>query len=147
MKTFRIIVIVLLGILLGVGVYTFVYAKGYSYMLDDPKACINCHVMQDHYDRWQKSSHRNSTCNDCHTPTHPVWKYVSKAENGFWHSKGFTLMDFPDPIVIRPVNQKVLQANCIRCHGDVTHALPKQKSLEEFSCLHCHSEVGHGSKK
>ena len=31
------------GILTAVGGYTFVYAKGYSYLTNDPAACANCH--------------------------------------------------------------------------------------------------------
>ena len=57
------------GVLLGVGIFTFGYAKGGSYLTDDPAACANCHVMQDHFDSWQKSSHKNvAVCNDCHLP-------------------------------------------------------------------------------
>ena len=41
---------VLLGILAGVGGYTFVYAEGLSYMSNDPKVCVNCHIMQPQYD-------------------------------------------------------------------------------------------------
>ena len=33
---------VLVGILRGIGGYTFLYAKGLSYMSDDPEVCINC---------------------------------------------------------------------------------------------------------
>ena len=36
----------LIGLALGVGAYTFVYAKGYSYLSNDPQACANCHVME-----------------------------------------------------------------------------------------------------
>ena len=39
-------VAVLLGVVVGLGTYTFVYAKGYSYLSNDPAACANCHVMQ-----------------------------------------------------------------------------------------------------
>jgi len=35
---------VLVGIAAGLGVYTFVYAKGYSYITNDPAACANCHT-------------------------------------------------------------------------------------------------------
>ena len=35
----------LLGIPVGVGAFTFVYAKGFSYLSPDPRACVNCHVM------------------------------------------------------------------------------------------------------
>ena len=57
----------LLGIPIGVGAFTFVYAKGGSYMTNDPQACANCHIMHDHYDAWMKSSHHSvATCNDQH---------------------------------------------------------------------------------
>jgi len=36
-----------LGLLMGVGGYTFIYARGASYMTDDPAACANCHVMNE----------------------------------------------------------------------------------------------------
>lgn len=31
------------GVLIGVGAYTFVYAKGYSYLTNDPSACQLSH--------------------------------------------------------------------------------------------------------
>ncbi|MDI7269716.1 MAG: cytochrome c nitrite reductase small subunit, partial [Myxococcota bacterium] len=43
----------------GLGFFTFVYAKGFSYLTDDPKACANCHVMTEQYDGWAKGSHRS----------------------------------------------------------------------------------------
>ena len=44
------------GVLLGV--YTFAYARGWSYLTDNPAACANCHVMREQFDGWLKSSHR-----------------------------------------------------------------------------------------
>jgi cytochrome c nitrite reductase small subunit len=38
------------GLVIGIGSFTFVYAKGYSYLTNDPQACAHCHVMQDHLD-------------------------------------------------------------------------------------------------
>jgi nitrate/TMAO reductase-like tetraheme cytochrome c subunit len=54
-----IVVGVALGLGFGVASYTFVYAKGWSYLTNDPAACANCHVMQDHYDAWLRWSHRS----------------------------------------------------------------------------------------
>ena len=34
------------------GAFTFVYAKGLSYLTPDPRACLNCHVMYSQYDGW-----------------------------------------------------------------------------------------------
>ena len=36
---------VVIGIAIGLGSYTFVYARGYSYLTNDPAACANCHIM------------------------------------------------------------------------------------------------------
>ena len=70
----------IVGVLAGVGAYTFVYARGYAYLQNDPRACANCHVMQEQYDGWLHSSHRNvATCNDCHTPHDFLGKYMTKA--------------------------------------------------------------------
>jgi hypothetical protein len=35
----------LLGVPAGVGAFTFVYAKGLSYLSTDPRAYVNCHAM------------------------------------------------------------------------------------------------------
>ncbi len=136
-----------MGLFLGLGTYTFTYAHGLSYFSNDPKACMNCHIMREHFDGWQKSPHHAvATCNDCHVPRNLVLKYLSKAENGYWHSKGFTLQDFHEPIMIRPKNVAVLQDNCVACHQQIvdginTHPGDPQKMLD---CLHCHRDVGHG---
>src|SRR5688500_6326454 len=87
-----------LGLAAGLGAFTFVYARGYSYLTNDPAACGNCHIMREHLDAWTKSTHRAvATCNDCHTPHDVLGKYTVKAKNGFWHSFYFTTGRFPDP--------------------------------------------------
>jgi cytochrome c nitrite reductase small subunit len=94
---------VVIGVALGIGVYTFAYAKGWSYLTDDPAACANCHVMQEQFDGWLKSSHRSvATCNSCHTPSNLIGKYATKASNGFWHSFFFTTGGYEDNIQIKP---------------------------------------------
>ena len=137
----------MVGVFAGLGTYTFSYAHGLSYFSNDPRACMNCHIMREQFDGWQKSPHHAvASCNDCHTPKGFIPKYFSKAENGFWHSKGFTLQDFHEPIMIRQKNVAVLQQNCVGCHEQIvdginTHPGNPQKMLD---CLHCHREVGHG---
>lgn len=113
-----------LGLLIGVGVFTFGYAKGYSYMTDDPEACNNCHVMHEQYDGWVKSSHRKvAVCNDCHTPHGFAPKYFTKALNGFNHSLAFTSGRFPDRIRITGRNQRVSEEACMKCHEELTDGI------------------------
>jgi len=138
---------VLAVILLGVGSYTFLYAKGLSYMSDDPEVCINCHIMQSQYDSWQKSSHHAvAVCVDCHLPHDFLGKYIAKADNGWHHSKGFTLQNFHEPIMIKAPNARILQDNCLACHQDMVHELVVGVNgpAEAVRCVHCHVTVGHG---
>lgn len=149
-----IIASVLVGLFIGLGSYTFIYAKGYSYISNDPKVCANCHIMNEQYDGWQKGSHHAvAVCNDCHTPHDLVGKYYTKAENGYHHSKAFTLQNFHEPIQIRPKNKKILEHNCLRCHSEFVEHITtysnelNDKSLDEYNevdCVRCHKDVGHG---
>lgn len=138
-----------LGVFVGVGGFTFRYAEGLSYFSTDPAACANCHIMQSQYDSWQKSSHHTvANCVDCHLPHDFIGKYIAKAENGYHHSKGFTLQDFHEPIMIKSKNSQILQDNCIACHGDFVHELVAGATSDPHSirCVHCHSSVGHGQR-
>ena len=138
---------VILGITVGVGTYTFAYARGYSYLTNDPQACANCHIMRGHYDAWTRASHRAvAVCNDCHTPPGLVPKYVTKAQNGFWHSFYFTTGRFPDPIRITPRNQQVTEMACRKCHAEITSAIDPAHTINPaggLSCTKCHNDVGH----
>jgi cytochrome c nitrite reductase small subunit len=133
------------GLVLGLGLYTFVYARGASYLTDDPAACANCHVMQEQYDGWLKSSHRAvAVCNDCHTPPGAIGKYTTKARNGFWHSFYFTVGGFHEPIRIGERNRAVTEQACRKCHAAIVDAIePRHAAGETFSCVRCHLSVGH----
>lgn len=134
----------LLGLLAGVGTFTFSYAEGLSYFSSNPKACANCHIMEEQYDSWRKSSHHAAAgCVDCHMPHDSVIaKIVAKADNGFRHSKGFTLQDFHEPILITPRNSEILQANCLRCHEALAHEIALGAR-----CVQCHAHAGHGVRR
>ena len=140
---------ILLGVSIGIlgstGIVTFWYADGLSYFSTDPRACVNCHIMQSQYNSWQKASHHTvATCVDCHLPHGFIEKYLAKGKNGYFHSKGFTLQDFHEPIRITSGNLEVLQDNCIDCHSGIVHGLMYTEYNEEISCVHCHRNVGHG---
>ncbi|WP_434046147.1 MULTISPECIES: cytochrome c nitrite reductase small subunit [Sorangium] len=140
---------VAIGAAAGLGGYTFVYAKGASYLQNDPSACANCHIMNEQFDGWQRSSHRAvAGCNDCHAPHTTVGKYVTKATNGFWHSFAFTSGRFPDPIRIKPGNLRVTEGACRGCHDDIVHAIDSEHASDSdhrgaLSCVRCHQSVGH----
>jgi cytochrome c nitrite reductase small subunit len=129
------------GLAVGVGAYAFHYAKGSSYLGNDPATCANCHVMADHLAGWQAAPHHLvATCNDCHTPAGPVSKYVVKALNGYHHSMAFTLGGYPENIRARPESRAVVEANCRRCHAELVDDVDHRDGV---SCVRCHASVGH----
>jgi cytochrome c nitrite reductase small subunit len=141
---------VLAGISVGVAGFTFVYARGGSYLGNDPAACANCHVMRPQLEGWVKSSHHNvAVCNDCHTPPGLVPKYATKALNGFMHSMAFTTGRFPEPLQITERNRRVTEAACRGCHQPIVDVIERAPSgsghagAAQTSCIACHPSVGH----
>jgi cytochrome c nitrite reductase small subunit len=140
-----ILLAVTLGLALGIGAYTLVYARGLSYMTNDPRACVNCHVMREQYDGWVVSSHRSvAVCNDCHAPHDILGKYATKAINGFWHSLAFTTGRFHEPIRIGARNRRVTEGACRDCHQAIVEAIDAHPAKgERIDCVRCHRSVGH----
>jgi cytochrome c nitrite reductase small subunit len=122
MRKVLILAAALVGVLVGIGGYTFVYAKGYSYLTNDPVACANCHVMRDHFSAW------------------------TKARNGFWHSFYFTTGRYPDPLRITFRNHEVTERACRKCHTELTAAIDPahvENVRGGLTCTRCHNDVGH----
>ena len=142
------------SVLLGLGLFAFVYARGASYLTDSPEACVNCHVMRPQYEGWQKGSHHAvAVCNDCHTPAGLIPKYATKAKSGLRHAWAFTTGRFSDEIRIKPDSAAVAEAACgkchaaiveeacRRCHGELSSAVDGH--AEQERCVRCHGSVGH----
>lgn len=144
----------LAGACCGAVVYTAFYAHATSYLSNDPKACVNCHIMNDQYGAWSSSSHHaRATCNDCHVPhTSLVAKYYVKAEHGYRHSKRFTFQNWHEPIRMTASSREVVVENCIRCHEAMTRDIRGTASgraahagiSDEIDCIRCHASVAHG---
>ena len=145
-SSLRILFACLLGVAVGIGAFTFVYAKGFSYLSTDPRACANCHIMNAQYDAWLKSGHRHvAGCVDCHLPHTGIDKWITKGKHGFRHSVAFTLQNFKEPIEITPADRAIVQDNCVRCHEAFVHAVfaSPGPASQELNCMHCHAGAGH----
>ncbi|MGM0613852.1 MAG: cytochrome c nitrite reductase small subunit [Bacteroidota bacterium] len=149
----KIPVIILLGIFVGLGAYLVHISRAASYLSDEPETCINCHVMVPQYATWMHSSHREHTnCNDCHVPhDNFVDHYYFKAKDGLRHATIFTLRNEPQSITIKHAGVEVVQQNCIRCHEDLIEEekiFNKNKELVEIRkerlCWDCHMDIPHG---
>lgn len=155
-RKWRVQATILMGCFVGLGFYTLYLSKAASYLSDDPKACINCHVMTPQYLTWNHSSHREvADCNDCHVPHNNIFnKYYFKAKDGLYHSAVFTLKAEPEVIRAKAPSVRVIQSNCIRCHKDQVTDAKMHGFVEEHEanrterlCWECHKEVPHGKVK
>lgn len=150
----RLPVILLMGVLLGLFFYAFYVSNAASYLSDSPQTCVNCHVMAPHYTTWFHSSHReHATCNDCHVPQDNIFRhYYFKAQDGMRHAYIFTMRQEPFVIRIHEAGQQVVQENCKRCHEHTNFmvsafdaTLQTAKAGEHKLCWDCHREVPHGA--
>jgi cytochrome c nitrite reductase small subunit len=152
--SWRLPVSVILGILVGLGIYVAYISNAASYLSDKPTTCINCHVMNPQYATWFHSSHRErATCNDCHVPQDNFFNtYFFKARDGMRHASVFTLRNEPQVIFIKEEGANAVQQNCVRCHNNLitdNKMLSKTHQFDDFRvegryCWSCHREVPHG---
>lgn len=152
-KQWRYTVIILLGILIGLVFFVLHISNAFSYLSDDPKTCVNCHVMYPQYTTWERGSHgRGVTCNDCHVPQNNfITKYLFKANDGLRHATYFTMRWEPQVIQIKDAGKRAVQDNCTRCHSNLIHPLAlrpiNNKNVEDQTeryCWECHRETPHG---
>ena len=136
-------------------VYLVNASKALSYLSTDPKACVNCHVMNTQYATWQHSSHaERATCVECHLPVdNMVNKYAAKARDGWNHSVAFTMNTFAQNIEISEDGANRVQANCRSCHAAlIQEVVANSDKYHDFSgvprtdrkCWDCHRDVPHG---
>jgi len=137
----------------GLFIFMFKISNAGSYLSDEPRTCLNCHVMEPQYATWFHSSHREkASCNDCHVPhNNAVSKYFFKAKDGMRHATVFTMRNEPQVMKIKHAGVDVVQKNCKRCHSfvneNVTTLAVNGKNYthgEGKLCWECHREVPHG---
>jgi len=152
-KTLVVSTLIVFCIAVGFFVYLVNTSKALSYFSKDPKACINCHVMNTQYATWQHSSHKDVSCIQCHLPTDNVLsKYMAKAQDGWNHSMAFTFNTYENAIRISESAAKRVQKNCISCHENLVSTLIDnqdknhnfQKNEAQRWCWECHKSVPHG---
>lgn len=140
----------LLGTFTGLLLYLLKISDATSYLSDDPRICINCHIMTPQYATWAHSAHETITdCNACHVPHDSfLRKYYFKANDGLRHATIFTLRNEKQAIYIREPGRRVVQENCLRCHGSLFSdgsGRPDEAMAahRDRHCLQCHRNTPH----
>ena len=101
------------------GLTSFTYAGA---NFDRPQSVQELPCMNDQCASWSRGPHHVAATCDGHLPHEFIPKYLpAKANNGYWHSKGFTLMDFHEPITIDARNAADVARTTAYAIGDVVH--------------------------
>lgn len=142
-RRLQITIYALVGVVLGSALVMARVANATSYLGDAPETCMNCHVMTDAYATWQRGSHgRVAVCTDCHVPHSSMFaKWAFKSMDGMKHSTIFMLRMEPQVLVLSDIATPVVQANCLRCHGD--QFIMISSGSTQRKCWDCHNNI-HG---
>jgi cytochrome c nitrite reductase small subunit len=107
---------------------------------DEPDFCVSCHVMEAEYEAWvHTGAHRRNKCVDCHLPNHNMTAhYVWKAIDGLKDVAFFYSGNVPERIQLTSHGEKVLKANCIRCHETTVMLIDTDRQ-----CWDCHKRISH----
>ena len=133
------------GGICGLAVLASILTNATSYLGDDPKACINCHVMIPQFVSWERSSHREvAHCSDCHIP-HDTFlnKWAYKFKSGAVDTDVYITHGEPKVITLKESSVETVKNNCIRCHAEQTMALRIHNETDR-KCWDCHREMIHG---
>lgn len=119
-----------------------VVARTLSFLTDDPRACVSCHVMETQHEGWFHAPHREvATCNDCHLPNgNPAAKWLVKVQAGVKDTVKFWTGAHPVNIKAAESSKAIVQANCLRCHGELVREVRKGGGQP---CFACHRSTSH----
>jgi cytochrome c nitrite reductase small subunit len=133
------------GITLGIGLFTFSFADGLSYFTDQPEACANCHIMNETFDHWTKGPHHlYATCQDCHISNEFFRGFAQKGSDGFRHAYAFTFGKPGINLTLSKDGKKRVMQACVGCHNDLfSDGSPIHNTTAEPTCLNCHKDIAH----
>jgi cytochrome c nitrite reductase small subunit len=137
-----VIIALALGAAAGLGTYTFVYAKGASYLTDDPQACANCH---NHAGSPQRLDQIEPS-RGCDVQR---LSYASRIDPEILHQSGARILSFAglhhgqfhEPIQIKERSRRVTENACRKCHQDTVHDIEATTTSDTaMSCIRCHAK-------
>ncbi len=132
-------------VLAALGVGSVLMYRTYNYVQHDNQFCLQCHLMQDPYERFAKSAHRGLGCKACHHPN-----IIQRSEMGLTQ-----IIEQPKELT---KHANVPNSACAECHikgnpeewrqiantaGHRIHMQSDDPSLQGLKCVECHSSGLH----
>lgn len=112
--------------------------------LSEAKFCGRCHAMDHQVSTYQRSSHAGeASCGDCHDPHGLVTGSMYAAYTGSRDVYRVVTNTIPAEIRTTDLSKKVIQENCLRCHGDIMGDIGNTSQNGGVYCFHCHRNIVH----
>ncbi len=133
---------VALGAVVAGGVFAY---RTYDYIEHDNDFCMSCHLMQEPYERFARSEHRELGCKACHQPTFGQRSSMALTQ----------IAENPDSLA---EHAEVPNERCEECHvrgdrqkwllvsqsaGHRIHLESSDSTLQGLRCVECHSTSVH----
>lgn len=138
-KEFKIVLLVVIfsGVL---GLFLLIGPPRLLEKSDSPEFCVMCHVMEPQHAAFMHAgAHRRKKCADCHIPNNNAFNYyLWKTIYGINDLVVFTSGMVPEPILLSGHGAKMVQDNCIRCHGELVSQMDTTRK-----CWDCHRRIPH----
>lgn len=106
--------------------------------------CGQCHAMDYQMETYLHSSHAQAAnCGDCHDPHGLITGSVFAAYTGT--RDVYRVLSDTTPLEIKTyeLSKKVLQGNCMRCHGDIMGLAGDTRDEGGVYCFQCHRGIVH----
>ncbi len=110
---------------------------------DQAGFCGGCHSMSEAALTHARSLHSKLACNECHAPHALPAKIPFKTKEGIRDVFATVSGSIPDLIHAGAETRKVVQTNCLRCHGAVIESV---NMTAKAHCTDCHRHVPHTPK-
>lgn len=118
---------------------------GYAYA-EQPQFCGTCHSMEQVYQTWQASNHKQLACTECHLPNSGLAvKVIAKAQTGINDVYHEVLRDYPATVKVTAQGKRFLADNCLRCHQSTVEKTGMGSGGQD--CTKCHRGLVHGINK
>ena len=72
--------------------------RTYDFIQHDNDFCVSCHLMQDPFDRFQASAHRDMSCKACHQPS-PIDRFAMGMRQVLKHPVEITIRELAERVV------------------------------------------------
>jgi cytochrome c nitrite reductase small subunit len=86
-------------------------------------------------------------CSECHAPhDNPIVYYYVKTKLGIRDVYAFSTGQIPALLRATDETNRIVQANCIRCHAETVNDVMAGAQPNERLCWDCHRTTAHGDR-